>query len=529
MTAAEVVASAIECFRLGKFGEAEALCRQVVAVQPRHAEALHVLGLVAHETGHHAAALKHYDSAIAHNGAIAQYHSSRGRALAALKRTEEARQSYRQAIEFNPGLANAHHGLGMLDYGLQDYAGAIWSFQAEIACAPNWFAGHAQLANALFQMDQVEASIDSYRRALALNPNDAATHSNLGLALQDLDLLDEAIEHCQRAVALQPDFPAAHNHLGLALLRNGDFEAGLAHHEWRWWVNDLRMGGHRFERPPWRGEPLNGGRILLHAEQGIGDMLQFMRYAPLVAARGGHVLIEVPPELKQLAMSLKGVEQVVTIGETLPEFDHHCAIMSLPLAFATTVTTIPAETAYLAPPAALQAEWRARLGAGASPRVGLIWSGRPQHRRDRDRSIPLAALGLLADTGATFYSLQKGPAAEQAKTPPAGMVLHELGDALTDFADTAAAMGALDLVISVDTSPAHLAGAIGRPLWLLLPHAPDWRWLRYREDSPWYPTARLFRQAKRGDWTPVIARVAAELRRLSAGDRSVLTPPKAAH
>jgi len=527
MTAADAVASAIDRYRSGKFGEAETLCRQVLAVQPQHADALHVLGLIAHETGHFDAAVKLYDRAIALSHGNAQYHASRGRALAALKRSEEARQSYRQAIEFNPGLGNAYHGLGMLDYAQRDYAGAAWNFQAEIVCAPDWYAGHAQLANTLFQMDQVDAAIESYRRALALNPNDASTHSNLGLALQDLDLLDEAIEHCERAIALQPDFPSAHNHLALALLRKGDFAAGLAHHEWRWWVNDLRMGGHRFKQPPWRGEPLDGARILLHAEQGIGDMLQFLRYAPLVAARGGRVTIEVPPDLKQLAMSLEGVEQIVTVGEKLPEFDQHCAIMSLPLAFGTTLATIPAGAAYLAPPPALQAEWRARLSSGASPRVGLIWAGRPEHRRDRDRSVPLAALGPLADSGATFYSLQKGPAAEQAKAPPAGMVLHELGDALTDFADTAAAMGALDLIISVDTSPAHLAGATGRPLWLLLPHAPDWRWLRHREDSPWYPTARLFRQATRGDWTPVIARVAADLRRLSAGDRSVLAPPKA--
>jgi hypothetical protein len=307
-------------------------------------------------------------------------------------------------------------------------------------------------------------------------------------------------------------------------LLKGDFERGLLHHEWRWHVRDLRMGGRRMEKPAWRGEPLNGARILLHAEQGSGDTLQFLRYAPLVAARGGRVTIEVAAELKRLAMSLKGVEQVIGLGEALPAFDQHCPLLSLPLAFGTTMATIPGEIPYLAAPEPLLAEWRARLAASAAPRVGLIWAGRPEHRRDRDRSIALAALAPLADTGATFYSLQKGPAAAQAKGPPAGMVLHDLGAALGDFADTAAAMSALDLVITVDTSPAHLAGAIGKPVWLLLTHAPDWRWFLEREDSPWYPTARLFRQTTRGDWAPVIARVAAELRRLAAGDRTVLVP-----
>jgi tetratricopeptide (TPR) repeat protein len=526
MTAADALATAVQHYRSGQLAEAETLCRQIIAAQPQHADALHLLGVIAHQTGHHESAVKLFGRAIAINGDAAQYHISLGNVQVAMKRNHEAMQSYRRAIELDPRLATAHYQLGLLEYGNNDFAGAANSFHAAITHAPNSAKAHAQLANAQFQMGRLEEAVESYRRALALNPSDAQSHSNLGLALQDLGLVDEAIAHCQRALALQPDFPAAHNHLSLALLLKGDFETGLPQHEWRWRVRGLGMGGRRFDQPAWRGEPLNGGRILLHAEQGAGDTLQFLRYAPLVAARGGRVLIEVPPELKRLASSMKGVEQVIGKGEALPAFDRHCPLLSLPLAFGTTVATIPGEVPYLAAPEPLLADWRTRLAASARPRVGLIWAGRPEHRRDRDRSIALATLAPLAATGATFYSLQKGLAAAQTKTPPPGMVLHDLGEAFADFADTAAAMSALDLVITVDTSPAHLAGAIGKPVWLLLAYAPDWRWLLDREDSPWYPTARLFRQATRGDWASVIARVAVELRRYAAGDPAALAPEK---
>ena len=306
MTVAEALASAVQHYRSGRLGEAEALCRQIIAAEPQHADALHLLGVIAHHTRHYEPAAKLFGRAIALNGDAAQYHNSLGDALLAMKQIPEAMQSYRRAIDRDPTLAIAHHRLGLLEYGNNDYADAAKSFHAAITYAPNLSQAHAHLANALFQMGRLEEAVDSYRRALALDPSDAASHSNLGLALQDLGLVDEGIEHCRRAIALQPDFPAAHNHMGLALLLKGDFETGLPHHEWRWRVRNLPMGGRRFDQPAWRGEPLNGGRILLHAEQGAGDTLQFLRYAPLVAARGGRVLIEVPPELKRLAMSAEG-------------------------------------------------------------------------------------------------------------------------------------------------------------------------------------------------------------------------------
>lgn len=512
MTVAEALVAAVEHHQSGRLSEAEALYRQIIAIEPQHADALHLLGVLAHQTGHHHSAARLIEGAIALNGEAARYHVSLGDVLRAMQQRAEAMQSYRRAIDRDPTSAAAHCGLGGLEYINNDYAGAAKSFRAAVSHAPDWADAHTKLGDALFQTGGLEEAVDCYRRALELDPRHASSHCNLGLALYDLGLLDEAIAHCARAIELRPDFADAHNHLGLALLLKGDLAAGLPHHEWRWRVGGLRIGERRFDQPAWRGEALNGRRILLHAEQGAGDTLQFLRYAPLVAERGGRVVIEVQPELKRLARSLRGVEDVIARGESIPAFERHCPLMSLPLAFATTMASIPGEVPYLAAPAPLRADWRARLAANPGPRIGLVWAGRPEHRRDRDRSIALAALAPLAATGATFFSLQKGPAAAQAENPPAGMVLHDLRHALGDFADTAAAMSALDLVITVDTSTAHLAGATGNPVWVLLTQTPDWRWFLGREDSPWYPTARLFRQATRGAWAPVVARVHDALR-----------------
>lgn len=516
-TVAEAFAAALRHHQVGQLAEAEALYRQILAIEPNHADALHHLGVIAHQVGRHEVAVELIGRAIALNSAMAQYHNNLGNAFNALKRLPEALQSYRRAVDIDPTLASAYQSMAGIAYAAGDFATASVNYRSAVAFAPGNAEAHANLANALFQQGVTAEAVQNYRRALALRPDDASTHANFGLALTDLGRIDEAIEHCERAIAIKPDFSSAHNNLGLALLLKGDFATGLPHHEWRWKVEGLRIGGRRFDSDPWRGEPLGGARILLHAEQGAGDTLQFLRYAPLVARVGGMVLLEVPPELKRLAQSIKGVSEVVATGEVLPQFDRHCPLLSLMLAFGTELHSIPSEVPYLAPPKALVQQWRARLKNWRGKRVGLVWGGRPEHRRDRDRSLPLSALAPLAGVeGVHFFSLQKGPPALQAREPPAGMLLHDISTELADFADTAAAMAALDLVIAVDTSAAHVAGATGRPVWILLPRIPDWRWLLDREDSPWYPTARLFRQIRAGDWAPVIDHLTRELRRWSA-------------
>jgi len=269
----------------------------------------------------------------------------------------------------------------------------------------------------------------------------------------------------------------------------------------------------RLTQRRWKGEPLDEARILLYAEQGLGDTLQFVRYVPLVAARNGQVLLEVQPALRRLLSKVDGAFEVISRGADLPEFTWQCPLLSLPLAFATEVSTIPAQVPYITPDPAEVEAWRPRL-QGEKRRIGVAWGGNPEHHRDRLRSIPLAQLAPLLDLpGTTFYSLQVGAGAEQTKQLPPGARLIDLTASLKDFADTAALVAHLDLVISVDSSVAHLAGAMAKPVWVLLNKGPDWRWLLDREDSPWYPTARLFRQATAGDWRDVVGRVEAELRK----------------
>jgi Tfp pilus assembly protein PilF len=481
-TIAEVFDTAIQHHKAGLLDKAKASYEQVLAAQPLHPEALHLLGLIEHRLG----------------------------------KPDTATQLIRKAITIN-GAPRYYYGLGNVLSQQGDYGGALACFRSAVSLAPNFARAHAALGDALFQQGEIEAACAAYRRALALRPNMASVHANLGLASMDLGRLDTAVEHCRRAIALNPDLSDGHNNLGLALLLQGQFAEGWVHHEWRWRVKDLRIGVRRFERQPWDGAPLNGAHILLHAEQGVGDTVQFVRYVPLVVERGGRVLLEVQPELKRFIGSMSGVEQIISRGEPLPSFTAHCPFMSLPLAFGTEPATIPSQVPYLRPDAAQVEKWNARFKRLPGLRVGLVWGGRPEHRRDRARSIPLAAFAPLFRVDKTVYfSLQKGSAAAQIATPPPGLPLHDVAPKLDDIADTAAAIAALDLVISVDTSVAHVAGAIGKPVWILLPHVPDWRWLLGREDSPWYPSARLFRQPTLGAWAPVIERMAAELSGLAA-------------
>jgi Flp pilus assembly protein TadD len=477
---AELFAAAVQCHQAGQLDKAKARCEEILAIQPLHADALHLLGTIAHKLGD----------------------------------TDSAIPLIRRAITIG-GAPRFHYDLGEILYSRGDYAGAGTSFEAAARLAPNLPRPIASFGNALFQQGEIEAAVAAYRQALAVHWNLPGTHANLGLALTDLGRFDEAIEHCRQAIALNPDLADGHNNLGLALLMRSEFVEGWIHHEWRTLAGPGR-GMPRFKRPRWRGAPLNGARILLHAEQGVGDTLQFVRYVPLVAARGGRVVLEVQPALKRLIESVEGAEQIIGAGEPVPDVVEHCPLLSLPLAFGTEISTIPAKVPYLQPTAADVESWRERIAGRPGFRVGLVWGGQPQHRRDRFRSIPLALLAPLAKVdSAVYFSLQKGPPAAQISNSPPGLVLHDIAPDLNDFADTAAAIAALDLVITVDTSVAHVAGALGKPVWILLTHVPDWRWLIGRDDSPWYPSARLFRQPAPGAWTPVIERVAEELSILS--------------
>ena len=346
--------------------------------------------------------------------------------------------------------------------------------------------------------------------ALELRSEDAEAHLRLGRELQDQGRIEEALARYDRALALRPDFADAHVAKGMYLLLRGHYADGWQSYEWRWRMETFSSPKRNFTEPQWHGEALNGRRILLHGEQGFGDCLQFLRYVPMVQAAGGVVVLEIQGRLMRICALLPGVTELIAYGQPLPAVDCHCPLLSLPLAFGTELESIPFEVPYLSIPA--EAGERARRIAWPVDglRVGLVWAGSENHLKDKVRSLALAMFEpLLALEGVHFFSLQMGEAAKQCSA--SDRRITDLGPMTRDMADTAAQLAQLDLVISVDTSVAHLAGALGKPFWVLLSDVADWRWLRSREDSPWYPTARLFRQQERGNWNEVVERVGAEL------------------
>lgn len=598
----------------GQLAEAGPLYRHVLAVQPEHFDALHLLGVLMHQRGEQAEALALIGRAIEANAAVAPAHSNHGIVLDALGRRDEALASYDRALALKPDYAEAHNNRGntlralrrlhealasydralalkptyaeawinratalrLMDreaeatlgfqralalqpdhietlialgnslqaqrryaealaafdrvlaldpalpeihsnrgnalWGLQRPAEALASYEAALARKPDYADAHNNRGLALLELNRPDEALTSLERALALKPDYTDALINRGNALRDLNRSREAIESYDTALALKPDLADGHWNKALEQLLLGDFAQGFANYEWRWRRADAVPRG--FTQPQWRGEDLRGRTILLHAEQGFGDTLQFVRYVPMVAAKGGNVILEGPDGLLPLLAGIEGVAARVSRGAPLPPFDLHCPLMSLPLAFGTTLATVPAAVPYLRVPAARAEQWRGRLPRRGVPRVGLVWSGRPTHRNDHNRSIALARLEpVLARPGVQFISLQReirdADRPALAKFP----TVLRLEEELADFADTAAVVDALDLTIAVDTAVAHVAGALGKPVWVLLPSIPDWRWMLHRDDSPWYPSARLFRQKRIGDWDGAIARLAAELER----------------
>jgi hypothetical protein len=348
-----------------------------------------------------------------------------------------------------------------------------------------------------------------------VKPDYAEALSNCGMTLRELKRFDEALASYDHALALRPDYAEVHCDKSLLQLLTGDLNSGWQEYEWRWKNKSLGLLKRDFAQPRWLGgNGIKGKTILLHSDQGFGDTIQFCRYVSLVSARGVRVLLEVQPPLQGLMASFTDVAQVISAKDKLPHFDLHCPLSSLPLAFGTRIESIPANVPYLTAPSESVSSWNFTPASRGNLRIGLAWSGRPEHGNDTNRSIPLRSLLQLLDVKAGFVSLQKDVRPDDATVLKYRSDLVRFGDELKTFSDTAAVISKLDLVISVDTSVAHLAGALAKPVWILLPFVPDWRWLLDREDSPWYPTARLFRQTNPGDWSGVVSRVAVELEKL---------------
>jgi hypothetical protein len=420
------------------------------------------------------------------------------------------------------------HEIERLEGGNHFYA---WHLLSVIAAHRGRHADSAELASRALRLDprhvealsnrgaalrnlgRVQEALADYDRALALMPNHGPAHVNRGVALAALNRYEEAHASYDRALAIDPRDARARFNRSLARLVRGDLAGGFADFEARWTGSDTQAGPRAFAAPQWTGhEPLAARTVLLHTEQGFGDAIQFSRYVPQVAARGATVVLEAHVGLAPLLAQLPGVARTVVRGEPLPAFDLHCPLMSLALAFGTTLDTIPHAVPYLQAPEAHVERWRSRLGPRARPRVGLAWSGSTTLKNDRNRTIALAQLAPLRAAPFDFYALQKDIRAADVDALASGPPVAAFADDLVDFRDTAALVQEMDLVISVDTAVAHLAGAMGKPVWVLLPWSPDWRWLLERTDSPWYPTARLWRQARPGDWAGVIERVHEEAR-----------------
>lgn len=437
---------------------------------------------------------------------------NQGLALQRMQRHDKALANFDQLIRHTPDYADAHNNRGISLHALQRYDEALASYDRAIALKPDDAAAYTNRGMTLHALDRYEDTLSSCEKAIALNPEHAALHNNLGNALQEMGRFADALASYDKATTINPNYAEAHWNAGVVRLMTGDFERGWHQAEWRWENPALGKKQRHFMQPLWLGEAIDGKTILLHSEQGLGDTIQFCRYAPLVAARGANVILEVAPPLKQLLSGLNGVSRCVTRQEPLPEFDVQCPMLSLPLAFSTRIETIPAATPYLRAPEGR--DWEARLGSKKRPRIGIAWSGNPHHVHDRKRSIPLSAFLPLLSFDATFVSLQKDIRANDDAILRERSDILNFGPVLKDFAETAALISCLDLVIAVDTSVVHLAGALGKPFWVLVPFLPDWRWLLDREDSPWYSTARLFRQDNTRNWDKVIVRVGAALKGL---------------
>jgi len=428
---------------------------------------------------------------------------------------QEAEASCREALRLDPDYAEAHNNRGAALRELGDFAGAEACCRAALRLEPDYAEARNNLGAVLAQLGRLEEAEGCWREALRLNPQYAAAHNNLGSVLASLRRPREALAHFARALAISPDYVGAHCNLAVAHLLLGDFENGWREDEWRWLAP---VHPRRFAQPLWTGEEIGKRVLFLHNEQGFGDTIQFCRYAPLAAAKG-RVILAIPRQLGRLLSSLHGVERVIVEGDQLPDFDLHCPLLSLPRAFGTRLETIPASVPYLAAPAGQVTAWRQRLAELPGLRVGLAWASNPHSSQTaaaamdrRRKSMALDQFARLAGVqGVSFVSLQKGEAAGQTLAPPPGLAIRDWTTELEDFADTAALIEALDLVISVDTAVAHLAGALAKPVWLLNRFDACWRWLLDRDDSPWYPSLRQFRQSAPGDWDSVIARAAREL------------------
>jgi tetratricopeptide (TPR) repeat protein len=539
---------AVALQKQGQLREAEKIYARVLKSAPDNFDALNLLGTVKAQQGRIGEARRLFNSAVKANPRVPQGWSNLGQALHALKRAQEALECLDKARALAPDDVNIlyqhanvllsldqphdalaefqlvvaripQHVEARINSGLAQSAlgfpeSALAEFDSALALAPNHPMAHYNRGVALIKLGRYADAVAANDSALAAAPEHANAWLNRGKALAQLNQLDAAVASYGKATALRKDHADAHFNEALALLTLGEYRRGFEEYEWRWRRTGM-PAQHSPRRSLWLGEyPLARKTVLLHAEQGLGDTIQFARYVPLIAATGAKVVLEVQAELKSLMTRLDGVAAVIARDEAPPVFDVHCPLGSLPLAFKTKLGTVPAQIPYLSADDAHLAKWAARIGELPRPRIAIAWSGNASHDNDRNRSIAFERFTPIFSMPVSFVSVQRDVRSEDAAVLAGESRVNHVGGELEDFSDTAAVLALSDLVIAVDTATVHLAGAMGRPVWVLVPFAPDWRWTRDGQTTPWYPTARLFRQTSLDDWAGVIGRVHAELARV---------------
>jgi hypothetical protein len=548
LTLPQAVQQAGIAFEAGDWLKAEHLCRLILTAQPGCFDALTLLGRIALRMGRaqdaaellgraviarpdavmahiylgvalmnlqrFAEALQSFERALQIQPRSGDLHFNRGNALYQMNRFDEAVASYERAIEISPDHADAHRNRGNALRELKRREAALESYDAAIRIKPNYAEVHNSRGVTLRELLRFDAALESYERALGINPRYAHAHYNRGVVLKDLRQWDAALDSYDRAIEIDPSHAEAIAGRGILRLLRGDFERGWRDYEWRF-ANRNRasiMEERSFPCPRWTGvEPIAGKTILVHCEQGLGDTLQFCRYVAVLADLGARVILEAPRTLFGVMRNLAGLWQLGIKGDALPEFEYQCPLLSLPMAFNTHLGSLPAAVPYLGAEPAKVARWQARLGEKTVPRIGLVWRGNPLFPDNHHRSFALADLLTHLPAGCQYFSLQKELSDADRATLQAHPDVLNAGPELADFADTAALCACLDLLITTDTSVAHLSGALGKPTWILLHSNSDWRWLLDRVDSPWYPTTRLYRQSRLYDWEGVFARVGSDV------------------
>ena len=509
----DAVHIAVQDYRAGRLDTAAQVCLEILQSHPNHAHALHLLGAMAYQKGWYRQALDLIREAIKNNPYVPQFHNTFGATLRAIGERQEAVAAYERATSLDPGYSSAYMNMGNVFLSQNQFPIAVEKYRHALSLDPTCIEAYNRMAVALQYEGELDAAAEVCQQALSLKPDDAEMYNTMASVFMKKGYHNDAIEHYRRALKLKPDYVEAHCNLGMILLLNGHFDEGWAEYRWRLKIQNNTCL-QRYSVPCWDGSPFADKKLVVHFEQGFGDNIQFVRYLPMVKRRGGTVICEMLRPLTGLMRDFPGIDELMDApisNNSLVEMDLHVPLLELPRIFGTILHTIPCDIPYLYADSIKAERWRQRL-TGRDFKVGIVWAGESTHTEDRNRSCHLRHfLQLSKIPGVQLIGLQKGTAAGQMKDLTWERPIINLADELNDFADTAAVIENLDLVISVDTAVLHLAGAMGKPAWALISSCPDWRWMLDRQDCPWYPTIKLFRQERHDGWEVVLKRVTKEL------------------